>query len=31
VVIHRSCWECHEVGVGSEASSQCRFCHGVNR
>ena len=27
VAIHRSCWKCHERGTGSEASSQCGFCH----
>lgn len=31
VVIHRSCWECHEVGTGAEASSSCAFCHEVKR
>jgi hypothetical protein len=27
VVIHQSCWECHEVGSGSEASRSCPTCH----
>ncbi len=27
VVIHKSCWECHEVGTGEEASENCKFCH----
>lgn len=27
VVIHRSCWTCHETGRGAEASSQCGSCH----
>lgn len=27
VVIHRSCWACHEVGTGPEASGSCGFCH----
>ncbi|HLG32108.1 MAG TPA: hypothetical protein VI362_03640 [Ignavibacteriaceae bacterium] len=27
VVIHESCWECHEVGTGSEASEICGECH----
>ena len=27
VVIHRSCWSCHEVGKGKEASSSCGSCH----
>jgi len=27
VVIHRSCWGCHEVGKGKEASRNCRSCH----
>ena len=27
VVIHQSCWDCHEVGRGADASSECAFCH----
>jgi hypothetical protein len=27
VAIHRSCWSCHDRGIGSEASKQCLFCH----
>jgi len=27
VVIHKSCWECHEVDKGQEASRNCKFCH----
>jgi hypothetical protein len=27
VVIHRSCWGCHEVGTGVEASGACSTCH----
>jgi len=27
VVIHEKCWECHEIGTGSEASGECSFCH----
>lgn len=27
VVIHKSCWECHETGKGQEASENCNFCH----
>ena len=27
VVVHQSCWECHPVGTGSEASRSCGFCH----
>ena len=27
VVIHRSCWACHESGTGEEASRSCGFCH----
>jgi hypothetical protein len=27
VVIHRSCWQCHEVGTGQGASQACDFCH----
>ena len=27
VVIHRACWECHEVASGEEASRGCVACH----
>ncbi len=27
VVIHKSCWNCHSVGKGKEASQSCAFCH----
>ena len=27
VVIHKSCWNCHEVGTGAEASESCEMCH----
>lgn len=27
VVIHESCWGCHETGTGAAASSSCQFCH----
>jgi len=27
VVIHKSCWACHESGEGEEASRSCEFCH----
>lgn len=27
VVVHRSCWKCHDVGKGKEASTSCRTCH----
>jgi len=27
VVIHKLCWECHEIGVGAEASEACEYCH----
>ena len=27
VAIHRSCWGCHEVGTGVEASASCASCH----
>ena len=27
VVIHRSCWKCHQVGAGKEASKGCELCH----
>jgi len=27
VVIHASCWGCHEIGTGAEASAACVSCH----
>ena len=27
VFVHRSCWECHDVGAGAAASRECSFCH----
>jgi hypothetical protein len=27
VVIHKSCWKCHETGTGAEASEGCGNCH----
>ena len=27
VVIHKSCWTCHEVGTGASASAACKTCH----
>lgn len=27
VVIHKSCWSCHEVGLGANASASCATCH----
>ncbi len=27
VVIHKSCWQCHEAGTGAEASKGCSDCH----
>lgn len=27
VVIHKSCWECHDIDTGEEASQNCEFCH----
>jgi len=27
VVVHKKCWECHEVGTGKEASESCEMCH----
>jgi hypothetical protein len=27
VVIHKNCWECHEIGTGKEASENCQICH----
>lgn len=27
VVIHKNCWECHDVETGEQASNSCRICH----
>jgi hypothetical protein len=27
VVVHKSCWQCHETGTGVEASERCSDCH----
>ena len=27
VVIHKNCWECHEVETGIAASESCKMCH----
>jgi len=27
VVVHKSCWTCHEIGTGPSASRGCRSCH----
>jgi hypothetical protein len=27
VVVHKSCWTCHETGTGDEASESCGTCH----
>lgn len=27
VVIHKSCWSCHDMGRGADASSECGSCH----
>jgi len=27
VVVHKSCWKCHQSGTGAAASESCRFCH----
>ena len=27
VVVHQSCWSCHEVGTGAEAAARCADCH----
>ncbi len=29
VVIHKSCWKCHEAGTGAEASAGCSDCHAM--
>jgi hypothetical protein len=31
VAIHRSCWRCHESGVGEKATASCAFCHNRDR
>jgi hypothetical protein len=31
VVIHQSCWECHEIGTGEDASRNCKTCHAGSR
>ena len=31
VVIHKSCWTCHEIGTGGEASATCDTCHQEER
>lgn len=31
VVIHRSCWSCHDSGTGQEASRNCGFCHAARQ
>jgi len=28
VVVHESCWKCHEAGTGPQASARCSYCHG---
>jgi len=27
VVVHKSCWKCHTVATGTEASKGCEKCH----
>ncbi|MGK5093923.1 cytochrome c3 family protein [Deltaproteobacteria bacterium TL4] len=27
VVVHKSCWECHEIETGPKASEMCKECH----
>jgi hypothetical protein len=27
VAIHETCWECHDVGEGQEATEACGLCH----
>lgn len=27
VVMHKSCWKCHETGTGQDASKECTECH----
>lgn len=27
VVLHESCWKCHEIGTGVDASKECSECH----
>jgi len=31
VVIHKNCWECHEVETGIAASESCEMCHSGER
>ncbi len=31
VVIHRKCWDCHDVGTGADASQECSYCHSGTR
>lgn len=31
VVIHRQCWNCHDVGTGVDASKECSYCHSGDR
>ncbi len=31
VVVHKSCWGCHEGGTGAAAAAGCRFCHSGER
>ncbi len=27
VILHQTCWKCHEVETGAEASESCQMCH----
>lgn len=27
VVIHKHCWECHEISIGKKAGQGCKSCH----
>ena len=27
VVVHKKCWQCHDVETGKEASANCEMCH----
>jgi len=27
VILHETCWTCHEVGHGAKASESCQLCH----
>ena len=31
IVIHKKCWNCHQVGTGKEASAGCEKCHSGKR